>query len=306
MKTLIKYLNEKLVINKNYVGRFGNKKLNNITDAAKEIKKVVNNDLNSTDQIKMPNDMYGSNDILQLIRTDKICNDIKSSCPKDYFQSINWLNEHSIRFQLRSIPKSMFFISFVENDFFMMDVTEKSAKLRDIITDIMKKYDVEIYKKDNGRQYWGNNKKIQDSYYWIALNINYGYNEFVELVCDFIRDLYQELGIGVINREMKQDEVIPGWTLDDIKKRYDKIFDDIKVMRSGNVKLGHLKEHGIDHSYENSTFRIDTDIDYRNGIMIGRRLDGSSSSGNNFVLKPTADEAFDELDNKLRKKGYKL
>ena len=40
--------------------------------------------------------------------------------------------------------------------------------------------------------------------------------------------------------------------------------------------------------------------------MIGRRLDGSSGSGNNFVLKPTVDEAFDELDKKLRKKGYTI
>ena len=154
------------------------------------------------------------------------------------------------------------------------------------------------------------NKKSKEPMYNVPLFVyesnDINYLTGLDIIINVIQNFCNEFDVKHINTTIKPGEVLPGWTLDDIKKRYDHVFDNIKMSRTGMVSLGKLHDQDPNKAYYNSIFRIDTKIDWRNGVMVGRRIPGSSGSGNNFVLKPTADEAFDELDNKLRKRGYRV
>lgn len=100
-------------------------------------------------------------------------------------------------------------------------------------------------------------------------------------------------------------EVVPGWTVEKIKKRYGKVFDNIHYIKSsGNVGLGYLinSDHD-DSSYSRSNFTL---LIYDDEIRIRRKVDRSSGTGNNFIIADSVDKAFDKLDQMLRKKGYNV
>jgi len=100
-------------------------------------------------------------------------------------------------------------------------------------------------------------------------------------------------------------EVAPGWTMKKIEDRYKNVFDNIHyIRRTGNVGLGYLLNSEYDRSsYAKSKFTL---LIYDDEIRIRRAVDGSSGSGNNFIITDSVDKAFDKLDQMLRKKGYKV
>lgn len=100
-------------------------------------------------------------------------------------------------------------------------------------------------------------------------------------------------------------EIRPGWTMKKIEDRYKNVFDNIHLIkRSGNVALGYLKDTAHDRSsYKKSYFTL---LIYDDEIRIRRAVDGSSGSGNNFIITDSIDKAFDKLDQMLRKKGYNV
>lgn len=302
MKTLIQYLSEKLVVNKNFKPMPNHKNLTKeMCDAlVKEIEDYYakyydkNNKISKSYFYVTHNDKNFFNDVIKLgiFKFDESDEELDEIIKEDN-------NVFRFEFKIRGL-KNINIVVYVYNDHFSI-LQFCNAKVSDInkVKNVLEKNGYEMCKSSNIYPF-----------YWNSPYIFYSHTTFINIynkdeICDIINKSVNALGPDdVSNWIINPGEVLPGWTIDDIKKRYDNVFDDIKVMRSGNVKLGHLKEHGIDHSYENSTFRINTNIEYRNGIMIGRRLDGSSGSGNNFVLEPSTDKAFDELDKKLRKKGY--
>lgn len=303
MKTLIQYISEKLVVNKNF------KPMTNDKNFTKEmcdalVKEIEDNYAKYYDKNNIINKSYCYtdyknkdyfNDVIKLgiFKFDGGDKELDEIIKKDDNVVFKF------QFEIKGL-KNINIVSYVYNDHFstLQFCNAKVSQLK-IVKSVLEKNGYEMCKSSNVCPFT-----------WNSPYIFYSHTTFINIydideICDIINKTVNKLGLDdVSNWTIKPGEVLPGWTIDDIKKRYDNIFDDIRVMRSGNVKLGHLKEHGIDHSYENSTFRIDTDIEYRNGIMVGRRLDGSSGSGNNFVLEPSTDKAFDELDKKLRKKGY--
>lgn len=100
-------------------------------------------------------------------------------------------------------------------------------------------------------------------------------------------------------------EIAPGWTVEKIKKRYDKVFDNIHYIKSsGNVGLGYLINSDHDYSsYSKSNFTL---LIYDDEIRIRRKVDRSSGTGNNFIIADSVDKAFEKLDQMLRKKGYNV
>lgn len=302
MKSLIDYLNEKLIVNKNYTAP---KYLKRGDEFTREYASVISKEIE-----KEYAKSYDSKNIMKnayyLITTitNKCINQLIDANIYKFNGSeedIKNSDEYIFSFEIFGI-KNIIFTFYVFEDHFSI-ITLKYAKVSQLkeIEPILNKCGYEMFKNANIIPFsWDSPYLFISTETFIDID---SINELLDTVYQLVQGLKPD---DLSKLTVGPGEVLPGWTIDDIKKRYDSIFDDVCIMRSGNVKLGHLKEKGKDSSYEHSTFRIDTNFKYRNGIMIGRRLDGGSGSGNNFVLEPTVDKAFDELDKKLRKKGYKI
>ena len=294
MINLRTYLYEKLVVNKNY--RLRN--MGDINDITKEICNKCDNAIGEKNQVSIkinvesPAMYYDSlGQSAKSITTIPNEEDLREMIVNKELKNSTYL----VKFLGSNIEIHIF---FVENKFLLIYFRYcKRGEMKQIIP-IMEQYNFIMH--DIEDDYYSN-------YYWreyFEHDSPCDVTDFEDIMGNLLVDIAKELNIVKIVSKLKSGEVLPGYTIDDIKKRYDKIFDDVKVTPYGNVKLGHLREHGIDRSYENSTFTIVTDIQYRGGVMIRRKPDFSSGSGNNFVLKPNADEAFDDLDRKLKIKGY--
>ena len=301
MKSLIEYISEKLKINKD--SKLG---INNINSIQEFVNCIENNyDIISGTKGQISKiDYRFEYGLLSYLFKNYVDNGGKNGIA-DYSRWLDEMEKKKIltsesgkAIHLYGLSKESICFYIIPNEFLCIFFADFKVAELNKIEDVFNRsnYDWEQVKIKE----ICNNKP-----FYIYADKNLTYSEGLEILTNILNDITIKFDIKQFNNNIKSGEVLPGWTLDDIKKRYDKIFDDIKIMRSGNIKLGHLREKN-DWSYDHSTFRIDTDIQYRNGIMIGRRKDNSSSSGNNFVLEPTVDKAFDELDRKLRKKGYTI
>lgn len=294
MINLRTYLYEKLMVNKNYHTR----KMEDIDEISKEICKKCDDAIGEKNQVTI--EKNGLHPIAFYNTMGSDAKDITGIPDADTLIKMVDNNElKDCTYEVKFVGSRMAVeICFVENKFLLIMFNKcKRGEIKQIIP-IMEKYNFIMHQTSD--EYYLNN-------YWreyFEYNKSCDVTDFEDIMGSLLVDIAKDLNIVKIVSTLKSGEVLPGYTIDDIKKRYDKIFDDVKVTRFGNVKLGHLREHGIDYSYEESTFTITTDIKYRGGVMIRRKPDFSSGSGNNFVLKPTAAEAFDDLDRKLKRKGY--
>lgn len=179
---------------------------------------------------------------------------------------------------------------YIENDFlgFGFDFPGKTRIIDSIFTKLNFSVVKSEYKYDKTKLYMYNNKKCDKKLFSI-------------LICKILFNLVKELGIrNDIDRTLKPGEVLPGYTFEDIKNRYDNIFDEVRLMRTGNVNLGHLYQSGY---YGDDKFVIYCNIDFNNGVLIRRTRYGQTSQ---FIHKPDADTAFDAFDAILRKRGYNI
>jgi len=290
------YIYEKLVVNKNYHTR----SMSDINDIIKEICIKCDNAIGEKNQVSIkinaesPAMYYDSlGQSAKSITTIPNEEDLREMIVNKKLKNSTYL----VKFLGSNIEIHIF---FVENKFLLIYFRYcKRGEIKQIIP-IMEQYN--FIKHDTEDNYYS-------KYYWreyFEHDKPCDITDFEYIISSLLVDIAKELNIVKIVFKLKSGEILPGYTIDDIKKRYDSVFDDVKITRLGNVKLGHLREHGIDRSYEESTFTITTNIQYRGGVMVRRKQDFSSASGNNFVLKPTADEAFDDLDRKLKRKGYTI
>lgn len=105
------------------------------------------------------------------------------------------------------------------------------------------------------------------------------------------------------NNDVEIKDVTHPW-LAICKKRYDKIFDGIRLTRSGNIELGKLiQTSNQPKNYNGDKFTIYTNIEHNNGVLIRRQY---STGVGKMITKPTIEEALDKLDEMLRKKGYTI
>lgn len=290
------YLYEKLVVNKNYHSR----RMEDIDEISKEICKKCDDAIGEENQVSIEKNRLHPIAFYNTMGSD--AKDITGIPDDDTFREMVDNNElKDCTYAVKFVGSRMIVeIFFVENKFLLIFFEKcKKGEIKQIIP-IMKKYNFIMHQTSD--EYYLNNYWREYFEYDSPCDVT----DFEDIMGSLLVDIAKDLNIVKIVSKLKSGEVLPGYTIDDIKKRYDKIFDDVKVTRFGNVKLGHLREHGIDYSYENSIFTITTDIQYRGGVMIRRKPDFSSGSGNNFVLKPTVTEAFDDLDRKLKRKGYTI
>lgn len=109
----------------------------------------------------------------------------------------------------------------------------------------------------------------------------------------------------IVNKDYKvTKEILPPRSLteQDIKLVWDDIFDDIKQLKTGNVKLGKLKLISTKpSSYEGNTFRLYPD--YNGNIVIRRTTRGGVSI---WISEKTIEEVTDKMKKLLYKEGWRL
>lgn len=109
----------------------------------------------------------------------------------------------------------------------------------------------------------------------------------------------------IVNKDYKvTKEILPPRSLteQDIKLAWDDIFDNIKQLKTGNIKLGKLKLISTKpSSYEMSSFTLYPDY---NGNAVIRRNYRSGTSI--WISEKTIEEVTDKMKKLLYKEGWRL